>query len=288
MRAPPAPSQHSRQRRARRRDRCAWAGQVVLSQKSIRVRFQPCAARDCGVHYGSPSRRSASVPHSAGREMDRPPAGRSHRVPTRREARAARSSRAQATPLRDAERRLLAQKGKPLGRKLLAEMASLATPETILRWYREQVTAKYDGSRTRGSSGLHNHPRRQGEAAADDGAGESILGLHAASGFRGGAGVDVRRYWKGRPSESFRWPSVRRDSRAAVRFALPMEAHGGESRVGRDPCALGTSGERRGQARPQRHRPRVRRATGTGAFVHRALRRVDVARAWHHHDRPRR
>ena len=33
----------------------------------------------------------------------------------------------------DSERRLLAQKGKPLGRKLLAEMASLATPETILR-----------------------------------------------------------------------------------------------------------------------------------------------------------
>jgi hypothetical protein len=32
----------------------------------------------------------------------------------------------------DSERRLLAQKGKPLGRKLLAEVASLATPETIL------------------------------------------------------------------------------------------------------------------------------------------------------------
>ena len=42
----------------------------------------------------------------------------------------------------DGERRLLAEKGKPLGRKLLAEMASLATPETILRWYREQVAAK--------------------------------------------------------------------------------------------------------------------------------------------------
>ena len=52
-----------------------------------------------------------------------------------------------------AERRLLAQKGKPLGRKLLAEMASLATPETILRWYHEQVAAKYDGSRTRGGPG---------------------------------------------------------------------------------------------------------------------------------------
>jgi transposase len=53
----------------------------------------------------------------------------------------------------DAERRLLAEKGKPLGRKLLAEMASLATPDTILRWYREQVATKYDGSRTRGGPG---------------------------------------------------------------------------------------------------------------------------------------
>jgi putative transposase len=53
----------------------------------------------------------------------------------------------------DAERRLLAQKGKPLGRKLLAEMASLATPATILRWYREQVAAKYDGTRTRARPG---------------------------------------------------------------------------------------------------------------------------------------
>jgi hypothetical protein len=48
----------------------------------------------------------------------------------------------------DSERRLLAEKGKPLGRKL-AEMASLATPETILRWYRERVAAKYDGTRSR-------------------------------------------------------------------------------------------------------------------------------------------
>ncbi|MGO9834727.1 MAG: hypothetical protein ACLP1X_10955 [Polyangiaceae bacterium] len=55
----------------------------------------------------------------------------------------------------DAERRLLAEKGKLLGRKLLAEIASLATPETILRWYREQVAAKYDGSRTRGGRPAH-------------------------------------------------------------------------------------------------------------------------------------
>jgi hypothetical protein len=49
----------------------------------------------------------------------------------------------------DAERRMLAEKGRPLGRKLLAEVASLATPETILRWYRQQVAAKYDGTAAR-------------------------------------------------------------------------------------------------------------------------------------------
>jgi putative transposase len=49
----------------------------------------------------------------------------------------------------DAERWLLAKKGKPLGRRLLGEIASLATPETILRWYREKLAAKYDGSQKR-------------------------------------------------------------------------------------------------------------------------------------------
>jgi putative transposase len=53
----------------------------------------------------------------------------------------------------DPERRLLAERGKALGRKLLAEVASLATPETILRWYRERVAAKYDGSCGRGVPG---------------------------------------------------------------------------------------------------------------------------------------
>jgi putative transposase len=53
----------------------------------------------------------------------------------------------------EAERRLLAEKGKPLGRELLAQIASLVTPETILRWYRERVAAKYDGSGARGAPG---------------------------------------------------------------------------------------------------------------------------------------
>ncbi|MGH7437495.1 MAG: integrase core domain-containing protein [Polyangiaceae bacterium] len=60
----------------------------------------------------------------------------------------------------DAERRLLAEKGRALGPTLLAEMATLATPETILRWYRERVAAKYDGSRARVAPG---RPRAHGD-----------------------------------------------------------------------------------------------------------------------------
>ena len=46
-------------------------------------------------------------------------------------------------------RRRLAAKGKVLGRKLLRDVASVATPDTILRWYRKLVADKYDGSKNR-------------------------------------------------------------------------------------------------------------------------------------------
>jgi hypothetical protein len=52
--------------------------------------------------------------------------------------------------LTDAERRNLATLGKALGRKGLAAVATIASPETILRWYRELVAKKYDGSQQRG------------------------------------------------------------------------------------------------------------------------------------------
>jgi len=52
--------------------------------------------------------------------------------------------------LTDPERRSLARIGKELGRKALGEVAGIATPDTILRWYRELVAKKYDGSRKRG------------------------------------------------------------------------------------------------------------------------------------------
>ncbi|MCA9610169.1 MAG: helix-turn-helix domain-containing protein [Myxococcales bacterium] len=50
----------------------------------------------------------------------------------------------------DAQRRRLASKGWRLGRKRLRALASIVTPETILRWYRKLIATKYDGSEKRG------------------------------------------------------------------------------------------------------------------------------------------
>ncbi len=52
--------------------------------------------------------------------------------------------------LNDDQRRRLAVLGKQLGRKLLGEWASIVTPDTILRWHRRLIAAKYDFSDRRG------------------------------------------------------------------------------------------------------------------------------------------
>jgi transposase len=48
--------------------------------------------------------------------------------------------------LNDDQRRRLATKAKGLGPKLLAEVATIVTPETLLRWHRKLIAEKYDGS----------------------------------------------------------------------------------------------------------------------------------------------
>jgi putative transposase len=48
--------------------------------------------------------------------------------------------------LNDDQRRRLAVKGKALGRKLLCGLATMVTPDTILRWHRELVAKKWDYS----------------------------------------------------------------------------------------------------------------------------------------------
>jgi putative transposase len=50
----------------------------------------------------------------------------------------------------DAERRRLARKAQALGRKVLNELETLVTPDTLLRWYRELVTSKWNYSHRRG------------------------------------------------------------------------------------------------------------------------------------------
>ena len=51
--------------------------------------------------------------------------------------------------LSDGQRRRLAAKAKELGRKLLAEVATIVTPETLLRWHRLLIAQKYDGSKNK-------------------------------------------------------------------------------------------------------------------------------------------
>jgi hypothetical protein len=46
----------------------------------------------------------------------------------------------------DSQRRRLAAKAKMLGRKLLAQVATIVTPETLLAWHRKLIAEKYDGS----------------------------------------------------------------------------------------------------------------------------------------------
>ena len=50
----------------------------------------------------------------------------------------------------DTERRRLARKAQALGRKVLNELETLVTPDTLLRWYREMVAFKWNYSHRRG------------------------------------------------------------------------------------------------------------------------------------------
>ena len=51
--------------------------------------------------------------------------------------------------LNDDQRRRLADKGKVLGRRMLGEIATIVTPDTILRWHRQLIAQKWDYSHRR-------------------------------------------------------------------------------------------------------------------------------------------
>lgn len=62
----------------------------------------------------------------------------------------------------DDQRRRLAAKAKGLGRRLLSEVATIVTPETLLAWHRKLIAQKYDGSGKREPG----RPRKAGEIEA--------------------------------------------------------------------------------------------------------------------------
>ncbi len=64
--------------------------------------------------------------------------------------------------LNDDQRRRLAAKAKGLGRRLLAEVATIVTPATLLAWHRRLIAQKYDGTGKRGPG----RPRTAGELEA--------------------------------------------------------------------------------------------------------------------------
>ena len=65
-----------------------------------------------------------------------------------------------ALPPRPAQE--VAAKGRAIGRRALEQLAGLVTPDTILRWYRELIARKYDGSSRRqgGCSGTADSLQR--------------------------------------------------------------------------------------------------------------------------------
>jgi transposase InsO family protein len=55
--------------------------------------------------------------------------------------------------LTDIERRRLAALAYPLGRERLKEIATLVTPDTLMRWYKRLIAQKFDGSKHRQQRG---------------------------------------------------------------------------------------------------------------------------------------
>src|SRR5919204_5752427 len=55
--------------------------------------------------------------------------------------------------LTDTDRRRLATLAHPLGRARLKAVATIATPETLLRWYKRLIAQKFNGSTRRRQGG---------------------------------------------------------------------------------------------------------------------------------------
>ena len=136
------------------------------------------------------------------RRLDQPAATAGHRLPAGRESSPPREARQEEGPLNDDQRRRLAAKGRLLGRRLLAEICSIVTPDTILRWHRRLIAAKYDGSDKRrpGRPGVMKDIRRPTVRMAEENGGWGVPGRKSTIGawrLEGGcyAGARMARRW---------------------------------------------------------------------------------------------
>lgn len=77
----------------------------------------------------------------------------------------------------EAERRRLAVRGHQLGRRVLRQIATLVTPDTILRWHRQLIVRKWTYANAR--SGRHGVLAEIRRLVVSDGGRESDLGRHA-------------------------------------------------------------------------------------------------------------
>ena len=78
----------------------------------------------------------------------------------------------------DDQRRRLAARGEVLGRRLIGEIGTLLTPDTILRRHRELIARKYDGTAAR-HPGRPSVAREIRELVVRMDLGQRGLGLHA-------------------------------------------------------------------------------------------------------------
>src|ERR1700722_9381764 len=62
----------------------------------------------------------------------------------------------------DDQRRRLAAKASGLGQKILADVATIVTPETLMAWHRKLIAQKYDGTGNR----TPGRPRTDGDVEA--------------------------------------------------------------------------------------------------------------------------
>ena len=139
--------------------------------------------------------------------------------------------------LSDAERGALGEIAHRLGRKVLADITTVARPDTILGWYRKLVARKFDGSKARQYPGRPRIKREVEElilrmaSENRDWGYDRIAGRWPAIGWapallssRGGGMVRWSDKLFGRTRSAHRWKRTRRWPRMSRKACAPWRS----------------------------------------------------------------